>query len=235
MKDVDLSEAGDFFPTYASWNSILFETSVIMTIWEHADELIGTDNVAIIHSDINLHFKPGETWRKVVGWLKEVPGRALGLTAPASHINIWDDWLIPQQALFVPKCDPMKLHSFDHGIHVWDQIKNYDADIYDWAMAEQPRLVYSHQFVCNRATFDALGQQLYRIAHRVRLQDSGFWTPHVFERLIALYLAKIGGPPLLTTCFWHYSSSGAFGPGDLSLYGPRPRKYYRLVTRYNQL
>ena len=57
VKSADLSEANDFFPTYASWNSGLFETSVILTVWEHADEIIGNNNVAIIHSDIELHFK----------------------------------------------------------------------------------------------------------------------------------------------------------------------------------
>src|SRR4051812_25431073 len=87
---------------------------------------------------------------------------------------------------------------------------------------------------CSRKTFDELGSRLYAVAHRLRLQDAGFWTPHMFERFIALYLAKIGGPPVLSTCFWHYSSSGAFGPGELSLYGPRPRRYYRLATRWGR-
>jgi hypothetical protein len=234
MKGVDLSEAADFYPTYAPWNSALFETSVILTVWEHADDLIGQNDVAIIHSDINLHFKAAETWKKVAGWLKEKPGRAVGLTAPSSAQGLWDDWLIPESVPYRPEFDPMKLHSFDHGIRVWDYIKTYDQDIYEWAMDEQPRLVYSHQFACSRKTFDELGHRLYTIAQKLRLRDIGFWTPHMFERLIALYLAKTGGPPVLSTCFWHYSSSGAFGPGELSLYGPRPRRYYRLATRWNR-
>lgn len=234
MKDVDFSESNDFFPTYASWNSALFETSVILTVWEHADELIGDDDVAIIHSDITLHFKAAETWKKVQSWLREDKKRAVGLTAPSSFMHAWDDWLIPKDVPFVPKFDPYKLHSFDHGIRVWDFIKIYDHDTYTWAMDTQPRLVYSHQFACTRPTFDHLGGKLYEVAHRLRLQDVGFWTPHMFERLIALYLARYGGEPVLSTCFWHVSSSGAFGPGELSLYGPRPRRYYKLRTRWNQ-
>jgi hypothetical protein len=234
MDKVDFSEAGDFHPTYAPWNSSLFETSVILTLWEHIQELAGDDNVAIIHSDIDLHFKPADTWKQVAKWLKEKPDRAVGLTAPSSAIGLWDGWEIPPEVPYRPKFDPMKLHSFDHGIRVWDIIRQYDPDIHEWAMDTQPRLVYSHQFACSRKLFDKLGSRLYEMAQKLRLRDVGFWTPHMFERLIALYLAKFGGEPVLSTCFWHYSSSGAFGPGELSLYGPRPRRYYKITTRWNR-
>ncbi len=234
VKNADLSESNDFFPTYASWNSVLFETSVILTIWEHADELIGDDNVAILHSDIMPHFKPAETWKRINRWLKQNEKRAVGLTATSAATNVWNDWLIPKEVPYIPKFDPMALHSFDNGIHVWDYIKIYDSDIYQWAMDTQPRLIYSHQFACTRKTFDHLGHKLYNIAHKLRLQDAGFWTPHMFERLIGLYLARYGGEPVLSTCFWHVSSSGANGPGELSLYGPRPRRFYRLRTRWNK-
>ncbi len=234
IADADLSEAGDFHPTYAAWNSALFETSVILTIWEHAQHLIGADNVAILHSDIDLHFKPAETWWRVAGWLRAKSNRAVGLTVPVSLLGIWDGWLVPDSAPFVPAYDPMALHSFDNKIHVWEYIKIYDPDHYQWAMDTQPRLVYSHQFACSRTAFDALGAKLYAVAHRLRLQDVGFWTPHMFERLIAIYLARYGGEPLLSTCFWHQSSSGALGPGELALYGHRPRRYYQLTTRWNQ-
>ncbi len=233
MDRVDFSEAGDFHPTYAPWNSSLFETSVILTIWEHAQELIGDNHVAIIHSDINLHFKPADTWKRVVNWLKEKPDRAVGLTAPSSAQGLWNGWEIPAGVQYRPEFDPMKLHSFD-GVQVWDIIRQYDLDIYEWAMDTQPRMVYSHQFACSRKLFDKLGSKLYEIAQKLRLRDIGFWTPHMFERLIAMYLAKYGGEPVLSTCFWHYSSSGALGPGELSLYGPRPRRYYKIATRWNR-
>lgn len=233
VKDADLSEAGDFFPTYASWNSVLFETSVILTTWEHADCLFGTGDVAFIHSDIVPHFELSDIWGRVRNWLQEDNKRSIGLTAPVTFQGLWDDWLVPGDVLFTPARDPMQLHCFDNNIHVWDYLKHYDLDIYEWAMDCQPRLIYSHQFACSRQTFDYLGQRLYDVASRLKLQDAGFWTPHLFERLIALYLARYGGEPVLTTAFWHHSSSGAFGPGALNLYGPRAFRYYKICSRSN--
>lgn len=233
-KSADLSEAGDFFPTYASWNSGLFETSVILTIWEHADQIIGDNNVAILHSDIELHFKASETWKRIEKTLEKDPTCSLALTVPVGYRGIWDDWLIPDDAPLIPDYDPMKVHCFDNGIHVWDLIKEYDYDIHEWAFDTQPKMIYSHQFACTRKTFDYLGNKLYGVAHRLRLQDMGFWTPHMFERLIALYLARHGNP-ILTTAFWHYQSSGAYGPGDMALYGPRPLRYYKVCTRANTM
>jgi len=233
VKNADLSESNDFFPTYASWNSGLFETSVILTIWEHADNLIGNDDVAIMHADIGIHFKAGETWRKLNKWLREDELRAIGLTAPSRYIGIWDDWVIPEEVYCTPNYDPFFRHLFDDQISVWEIMKEYDADIHDWAMDIQPRLIYSHQFLCTRATFDYLGDKLARIARNLRLRDIGFWTPHMFERLIALYLAR-RATPLLTTTFWHYAASGIAGPGEQSLYGPRPLRYYKVASRYNE-
>ncbi len=232
VEGADLSEAADFCPTYASWNSALFETSVILTLWEHMAELVGDDDVAIVHSDVELHFGAEETWRKIGSWLAEAPLRSVGLTAPASAAGIWDDWEIPVEVPYVPARDPMMLHPFDHGVRVWELIRRYDPEIHAWAMDTKPKLIYSHQFACTRGVFDRLGESLYGVAQRMRMRDVGLWTPHVFERLIALYLAR-EAPPLLSTCFWHYSSSGAFGPGELSLYGPRPRRYYKITTRWN--
>lgn len=231
-KSADYSEAGDFFPTYASWNSALFETSVILTVWEHADELIGDNHVAIIHSDIELHFKASETWKKVQKVLDNDPTSSLALTIPVTHQGLWDDWLVPDDGLLIPDNDPYKIHCFDNGIFVWDLIKQYDPDIHEWAFDTQPNMIYSHQFACSRQTFDYLGNKLYNVASRLRLRDIGFWTPHMFERLIALYLAYYG-PPVLTTAFLHYQSSGVYGPGDHSLYGPRPLRFYHTVTRAN--
>jgi hypothetical protein len=232
IKTAHFSEAGDFFPTYASWNSSLFETSVILTVWEHADELIGNDNVAILHSDIELHFKPAETWKKIEKSLTENPGCALSLSVPVAYRGLWEEWLIPDDAGLTPANDPYKIHAFENGIHIWDMIKQYDHDIHDWAFDTQPKMIYSHQFACTRKIFDQLGQKLWNVAHRLRLDDMGFWTPHVFERLISLYLAYYG-EPVLTTAFWHHQSSGIYGPGDHSLYGPRPFRYYKVCTRAN--
>lgn len=230
----DLSESGDFFPTYASWNSALFETSVILTIWEHADQLIGDKHVAIMHADVQHHFRASVAWKKVQRLLDKNPDSAIGLTAPARFVGIWDDWLMPDGANCTPHYDPFFRHHFDDGINVWDYIKDYDCDIYDWAMESQPKLIYAHQFACTRKTFDYLGDRLYRIASSLRLRDVGFWTPHMFERLIGLYLAR-RAEPVLTTAFWHHAASGVGGPGEQILYGPRPLRYYKTADRYNAL
>lgn len=229
VEGVDFYESNDFFPTYASWNSCLFETSVILTAWEHADQLIGNEDVTIMHTDIESHFGADETWEQIT---KCAAISSVGITAPIRFCGAWDDWLVPEDALCTPAHDPFYRHAFDNKIHVWDYIKKYDPDIFDFAMDVQPKLIYSHQFACSRSTFDALGLKLYKIASRLRLRDIGFWTPHMFERLIALYLAQHDSVTL-TTAFWHHASSGISGPGEQSLYGPRPFHYYRTMPRAN--
>lgn len=227
VKDADLSEAADFFPTYASWNSALFETSIILTVWEHANNLIGNANVAFLHTDIRPHFNAPDIWRRVAKQLEKHPDSSIALTAPIAYQSLWSDWIVKEEANLIPNNDPYKIHCFDNGIFVWDIIREYDPDIYDWAFDTQPKMIYSHQFACSRSTLDYLGDKLSNIVSRLRLRDVGFWTPHVFERLIALYLAY-RGDPVLTTAFWHYQSSGIYGPGDHNLYGPRPIRYYKV-------
>lgn len=231
-KKATYSESNDFFPTYASLNSSLFETSVILTAWEHADQLIGQNNVAIIHTDITPHFKPSDIWKRLNKALQINPNQPIGITAPSMYIGILEDWLVPDTFPMTVQTDPMKRHAFDNNIHVWDFIKEYDYDIYEWAMDVKPRMIYAHQFACSRIVFDYLGNKLFNVVSKLRLKDVGFWTPHMFERLIGLYLAKYH-EPLLTTAFWHYSSSGTFGPGDHTLYGPRALKFYKTHTRAN--
>jgi len=232
-KGADLFESSDFFPTYASWNSCLFETSVILTVWEHADQLIGDNDVAIMHTDIEPHFKPTDIWKKISKWIKENNKRSIGLIAPANAIGLWDDWTIPDDYPVTVDQDPFMRHQFDNDVHVWDFIKDYSLDLWHYAMDVKPSMIYSHQFACSRLTFDHLGNELYKIASRLRLGDIGFWTPHMFERLISLILTKYGGDPILSTAFWHHASSAVAGPGELSLYGPRPLKYYKVSTRAN--
>lgn len=223
-----LSEANDFYPTYASWNTALFETSVILTVWEHADELVGDSNVAILHSDIKPHFRPSTIWKNVEKAISD--GKTVGLVSPVDYIGEWPDWEIPEEHRHTPRNDPMLLHIFDSGVYVWDYIKKYDPDMFQWAMDVDPVMLWSHQFACSRKIFDSLGFYLYDIAKRLCLVDVGLWTPHMFERLIALFFARYSSP-ILTTAFWHYSSSGVFGPGSHNLYGPRPRKYYHTSHR----
>lgn len=231
VKISDYRESSDFFPTYASYNSCLFETSVILTVWEHADELIGDNNVAILHTDIELHFSANHTWTTLDKELTQDNTAPYGLTVSSAYKGLYDEWMVPTTHSFRAKNDPMMVHAFDNDVHVWDYIKRYDRDIFDYAMDTNPQMIYSHQFACSRAIFDLLGHKLIRIVNRLKLSDIGFWTPHMFERLIALYLAKLGCGPKLTTAFWHYASSGGFGPGELSLYGPRGFKHYKICSR----
>lgn len=227
VANADLSEAADFFPTYASWNSSLFETSIIMTVWEHADNLIGNNHIAFLHTDVQLHFDAIDTWKRIDDHLNADQASSMALTAPNAYRGLWNDWIVDDGHLLIPKNDPYKIHCFDNGIFIWNIIKEYDHDIYEWAFDTQPLMIYGHQFACSRATFDYLGGKLNQVIDKIRLRDVGLWTPHVFERLIALYLAR-RGPPTLTTAFWHYQSSGIYGPGDHSLYGPRPVRYYKV-------
>jgi hypothetical protein len=229
--DVDYSEASDFFPSYASWNSALFETSVILTIWEHADEMIGDGNIAVLHSDVTPHFDAGTTWSQINSWIDEHPTRSIGLVVPDYYSSTYEDWLIPESNPLNIDHDPMWLHAFDNNIFVWDFIKKYDFDIYQFALDTKPRMIYSHQFACSRAVFDNLGFRLYEIAHKIRLQDVGFWTAHMFERLIGLYLAKINPNPLITTAFWHHCSSKSGNLESMNLYGPRALKHYKIASR----
>jgi len=225
------SESSDFSPSYATWNSALFETSVILTIWEHADALIQNNNVAILHSDVIPHFDPSDIWQKVDAWISEDPSRSVGLVVPQYFKSIYDDWLLPDTVPLTVEHDPMFKHAFDNNIYVWDFIKKYDYDIFEYAMDVKPRMIYSHQFACSRPVFDQLGQRLHNTAHKLRLHDIGLWTAHVFERLIGLYLSAINPQPIISTAFWHYCSSKSGNPESMNLYGPRPLKYYKICSR----
>lgn len=227
--NVDVYESNDFFPNYASLNSCLFESSVILTIWEHADELIGNNHVAIMHTDVMPHFKPSITWGNLQKDLDST-GRPISIAVANAYRSVWNDWLAPDNVPFTPSKDPLALHDFDVDINVWNIIKRYEPDIYEYAFDVNPKLIYSHQFACTREVFDYLGYKLKSVIERLRLNDIGFWTPHVMERLIALFLAQ-KADPIITTAFWHYYSSNSKGPGDLSLYGPRPFKYYQIGSR----
>lgn len=230
----DLSEAADFWPTFASWNSLLFETSVILTTWMHADRLIGSDHVAFLHTDVSHNKRHRDWWEEIHGYLDEDLGRAVGLTAPGVFQGVWQERKIPDHVPLSLHTDPMWLHQFDHGVGVWDYLKKYDPTLFEWAMDTKPRIVYAHQFALSRPAFDALGSHLHRIVHTMNLRDTGLWTPHMFERLIGLFLVKHGGPAVHTTAFWHQQSSGRPVTGGHSLYGPRPFRYYLPEGRQTQ-
>lgn len=207
-----LSESSDFYPTYASWNSILFESSVILTISEHL-ESITYNNIAILHSD---------TTAKDIYLLEEIEkevsrGCSVGITVPpnynGNHHRIHDD--------------PMMIHPFDSGVYVWDYIKKYDSKLHQWAIDNNPDMIWAHQFACQQSTLKALGAYLRKIASKLILADCGLWTPHMFERMIGVWLA-MHTEVVLIPAFTHHGSSSVFGQGELNLYGVRPRRYYNV-------
>jgi len=182
----DLSESNDFFPTYASYNSALFETSMILTVWEHADNLIGDDNVAFLHTDIRPNFTAYKIWDKIDKHLKTDINSSIALTVSSIYKGLWQSWEVPNADFLNPHNDPYYLHCFDNGIFVWDIIKKYDPLLYEWAFDTKPKMIYGHQFACTRNTLDYLGYKLYSMISKMNLTDIGFWTPHVFERYISL-------------------------------------------------
>jgi len=220
MINVNLSEANDFYPTYASWNSALFESSVILTVWKHAKELLDGCNVAFLHTDIRTNHNIKTIFKYISD---NIANHNIGLTINSDHKKAFKDMVVKPHPMFNIDSDPMFTCEFDSNIKVWDLIAKYDKIIYEYALRKKPQMIYAHQFACNYDEFIELGGKLMTVASKMTLDDIGLWTPHVFERLIGLYLSHNA---ILTTSFLHYASSSCIGPGDHKLYGPRPRKYY---------
>jgi hypothetical protein len=218
------SESGDFNPNFASLNSCLFESSVILTAWEHIDELAKSDVVAILHTDVDKNYAGVDLWRKIAAFTKT---HNVGLTMSPDHLFKFKDHVLVDNARLRFKNDPYRVHSFDHGIDVWGIVQKVDKELYEWASNENPVMIYSHQFACSKRVFKKLGVNLYKALSRINLADVGLWIPHIFERLIALNLAKLGYVKI-TDYFRHYGSSGIKGQADLKLYGPREYKFFRL-------
>lgn len=221
--DVDLSEANDFYPTYASLNSALFESSVILTVWKHADELLGDSDVMFLHTDIMPNHDMTAIFDNVKANIKD---HNIGMTISCEHKKIFPSLNIANHPIFTIDSDSMMSCEFDSGINVWDLINRYDYEAFQYVMNNKPQMIYSHQFACNREEFDRLGTKLNAVVEKMKFSDVGLWTPHVFERLIGIYLSHNA---LLTSSFMHYASSSGVGSGDHKLYGPRPRKYYKIL------
>ena len=46
--NADYLAKSDFYPTYSAWSSVIGNASIILTVWEHADQLIGNNHVAFL-------------------------------------------------------------------------------------------------------------------------------------------------------------------------------------------
>ncbi len=219
-----LRESADFFPSYACYNSTLFESSAILTVWEHADSLFVPGPVIISHTDVSPRFD--------FNYFLTVPSSdrfSIGTTIPSYIVDQYDD-LIIDPSKFTYRLDPWHISEFDGHLDVWDLIEALDPEAADFALNNDPIMIYSHQFFVDRKTFDELGSQLHEIVMPMRLEQCGLWTAHVFERIIAIRLAMMN-TPILTSMFSHLSSSGPKGPGGLTLYGPRAYKHFRMFSR----
>lgn len=219
-----LRESSDFFPSYACYNSVLFESSAILTVWEHSESLFIPGPVIISHTDVTPMFDFSEFERILPN------GRfSIGTTIPSYIIEKYDELMI-DPTNFSFRLDPWHIAQFDGYLDVWDLIEKLDPVAAEWALDNDPYMIYSHQFCVDRETFENLGSQLYDIVMPIRLEQCGLWTAHVFERIIAIRLAMMN-TPILTSMFSHLSSSGPKGPGSLTLYGPRAYKHFRMFSK----
>ena len=216
----------DFFPGYASYNSILFESSCILTIWEHMNDLFDDSPIMILHTDITPLFRVADT----LDYLEQFDSFACGLTVPSYHANDYDQLVIEDADKYRCSVDPWQVMKFDGVVDIWDLIRVIDPEAWEFGMDTDPIMIYSHQFAASKDVFNKLGYKLCQLVTQLKLGQCGLWTPHVFERIIALRLAMETEPRLLAA-FSHQSSSGPKGDGALTLYGPRPHKYLRLKSR----
>lgn len=216
----------DCFPNYASYNSILFETSCILTAWEHMDDMFDDSPIMVLHTDIMSKFKFSDT----LDYLEQFDTFACGLTVPSYHADKHDSLIIQDTVNYKCSVDPWRLMHFDGIIDIWELIKIIDPEAWEFGINTDPVMIYSHQFAASRDVFDRLGYKLCQLVTQLKLGQCGLWTPHVFERIIALRLAMECDPKLLAS-FSHNSSSGPIGLGALTLYGPRPYKYLKLHSR----
>lgn len=222
-----LKESTDFFPNYACYNSVLFETSAVLTIWEHADSLFVPGPIIISHTDVTQRF----TFEELLS-LTHNGTYSIGTTIPSYVVDEYDE-LVIDPTKYTYRLDPWHIADFDGRLDVWGLINTLDPEAAEFALDVDPFMIYSHQFCVDRKTFDALGFALSKAVIPMRLEQCGLWTAHICERLVAIRLAMLN-TPILTSMFSHLSSSGPKGPGDLTLYGPRAYKHFRMFSRNSQ-
>lgn len=222
----DFSEVSDFYPSYASLNSAIFESSIILTIWEHFREICNNEYIGFLHTDIKPRLEPKKLWPKILSELndkKTTLGVAFPLEFSAAHHNAWH--LIDNYVLR-PSTDPMYLHRFDLEKSLWDIIKKVDNDIFEFAMENNPPMIYSHMFITSLDIFDKLGSLLRNALEKLAAAELGLWAPHLFERLIGLYCSKLS--VVKNVCaFEHYAGSSPSKPSAFALYGTRAYKYFK--------
>ena len=225
-KEFDLSEVSDFFPSYASLNSSIFESSIILTVWEHIETLCKGNYIGFLHTDIKPFFNIKVLWKNLLDDLA-CGTTSLGVSFPSEYESAQQsEWLLKEEYILRPSIDPMFHNRFDLEKSIWDIIKRIDADIYEFAMSKNPDMIYSHMFMTSMNTFDKLGMRLRHALEKLSAAELGLWTPHLFERLVGLYLANISN--VKNVCaFTHYAGSSPLKPSAFALYGSRAYKHYK--------
>lgn len=222
----DLSEVSDFFPSYASLNSSVFESSVILTIWEHVETLCKGTHIGFVHTDIMPFYKKEELWSRIESELT-IPECTLGISFPTncteSQTGVWE---LKDNFVLRPSKDPMLHNRFDPEKSIWDVIKRVDPNIYEFALSKDPPMLYSHMFITSMKNFGKLGFKLKNVLERLSAIELGLWTPHLFERLVGLYLTEISD--VKNVCaFEHLAGSSPLKPSTFALYGTRNYKYFK--------
>lgn len=225
-KEYDLSEVSDFFPSYASLNSSIFESSIILTVWEHLEALCKGSHIGFLHTDIKPFYKKNELWNNIKRDLKD-PQVTLGISFPLEYENAqFNTWDLDGRFVLKPSVDPMLHNRFDLEKSIWDVIRRIDPSIYDFAMSSDPPMIYSHMFITTLRTFQSLGARLRNALEKLSAAELGLWTPHLFERLVGIYLSHLS--VVKNVCaFKHYAGSSPLKPSSFSLYGSRSYKHYK--------
>lgn len=222
----DLSEVSDFFPSYASLNSSIFESSVILTIWEHVENICKGSHIGFLHTDVKPFYKIKELWPKIKIEL-DAAKCTLGVSFPMNYAEAQAGiWELNNDFVLKPSVDPMLHNRFDPEKSIWDVIKRIDPKIYDFALSENPTMLYSHMFFTSITNFKKLGFKLKNVLEKLSAIELGLWTPHLFERLVGLYLSEMS--EVKNVCaFEHIAGSSPLKPSSIALYGTRNYKYFK--------
>lgn len=214
----------DFFPSYASHNSILFETSCILTIWEHLDDIAPEGPISFLHTDIN----PLHNVINTVDLLLGKKSFVCGLVIPEHH-DKHESLIIDDVDFYRYSSDPWNIARFDGIVDILDLIRIVDKQSWEFANDTNPVMIYGHQFAVSRDIFNKVAMDVANIVMKLRLSQCGLWTPHVFERIWAIRFAMESNPILLSS-FSHKLSSGS-RESDTQYYGFRRFKYYKTKSR----
>lgn len=214
----------DLFPSYASHNSILFETSCILSVWEHVDEMLIDGPIAFLHTDII----PQHNIIDVIEFISNIESFACGLVIPEHH-DVGDSLQINNTDFYRYSMDPWHITKFDGIVDIIDLLRIVDSEAWEFANDTNPIMIYGHQFAVSRNIFNKVSLDIANIVSRMRIGQCGLWTPHVFERIWAIRFA-MEIEPILLSAFSHKLSSGS-RESDTQHYGIRPFKYMRTKSR----